>query len=73
MKPRRWYSSPERDPNPTTQLRPFPAQSYWVYTALTHGDQGPVIKSPGPDAAASGGREQGLRRAAPRVRLIDAA
>lgn len=73
MKPRRWYSSPEPDPNPTSPARPFPDLVYWDYTMRAYREQGPIIKSASAAAAATGGREVGVRLTPPRLRLIDAA
>lgn len=74
MKPRRWYSSPELDPNPDPPARPFPEHVYWAYTTRTRREQGAIIKSdPVTSPEAGGGREAGVRLAPPRVRRIDAA
>ncbi len=72
MKPRRWYSSPELNPNPSAPTRPFPESVYWSFTARTLPEQGPIIKS-APTSPPTPGREVGVRLTAPRVRLIDAA
>jgi hypothetical protein len=74
MKPRRWYSSPEHNPDPRPRsFEAFPESVYWSYTARTRLDQGGVIKAT--PAEAAGGAQR--RRAAPQVprppRLIDAA
>jgi hypothetical protein len=47
MKPRRWYNSPELNPLQTPlPVRPFPTVIYWIFTTLTHREQGAIIKSP---------------------------
>ncbi len=74
MKPRRWYSSPELNPNPTPPARPFPAPVYWAYTTRTRREQGAIIKSaPAPAAEGGSRREPGVRLAPARLRRIDAA
>ncbi|HMQ31385.1 MAG TPA: hypothetical protein PKD53_11690 [Chloroflexaceae bacterium] len=73
MKPRRWYSSPEHNPNPAPPARPFPARVYWVYTTRTRREQGPIIKGEAPSVGAGRGREAGVRLRAPEPRRIDAA
>jgi hypothetical protein len=74
MKPRRWYSSPETDPNPAATVRPFPATVYWAYTTRTRHEQGPIIKCEGPSAHTSErSREAVVRLTVPRPRRANTA
>lgn len=75
MKPRRWYSSPEINPEPQSHAaHPFPDAVYWAFTAHTRLEQGPIIKSAAPALPQTPpGRDSAARGAAPRVRRIDAA
>lgn len=72
MKPRRWYSSPEPDPNPAAPARPFPSPVYWAFTTRTRPEQGPIIKRD-LSAPETAGRAARSRLRPPRLRLIDAA
>ncbi len=46
MKPRRWYSSPEFQPNPQQPATTFmPTTVYWKLASRTHFGQGAVIKA----------------------------
>jgi hypothetical protein len=74
MKPRRWYSSPEPDPNPTAPERPFPRAVYWAYTTRTRYEQGPIIKASPPSAhEGARSREAIVRLTAPRARRANTA
>lgn len=74
MKPRRWYSSPEVPPTPELSRRaPLPEPIYWCFTTRTRLDQGPVIKTAPPDAAAGQLRRSAAPARARPPRLIDAA
>jgi hypothetical protein len=45
MKPRRWYSSPELNPEPTLPgVQVSPSRIYLVYASRAHREQGPIIK-----------------------------
>jgi hypothetical protein len=74
MKPRRWYSSPEPDPNPTAKARPFPEAVYWAYTTLTRHEQGAIIKCDSLSARVNDrGREAVVRLTTPRPRRANTA
>lgn len=74
MKPRRWYSSPEHNPDPAASpAHPFPAPIYWVFTARTQLEQGAIIKSAPPAPTPSPRRGTTTPVAAPLPPLIDAA
>jgi hypothetical protein len=74
MKPRRWYSSREHNPEPGVQKQhPFPTAIYWAFTTRTRRDQGAIIKAE-PAETGSDGQRRGASPRAPRPpRLIDAA
>ncbi|NJM06835.1 hypothetical protein HC891_12590 [Candidatus Gracilibacteria bacterium] len=45
MKPRRWYSSTEINPQlQIPPVRPLPDIRYWYYTSKPGKQQGPVVK-----------------------------
>lgn len=74
MKPRRWYSSPEYNPEPRPRQRqPFPTASYWAFTSRTRLDQGAIIRCQPPEATEGGQRRSAAPRAPRPPRLIDAA
>jgi hypothetical protein len=47
MKPRRWYSSSEKNPQlQPPSVRPLPDIRYWHFMSKPGKQQGPVIKRP---------------------------
>ena len=74
MKPRRWYSSPEANP----QQKPLgpklsPSVVYWAFTTRTRLEQGSVLKSRPDDGDDSPQRRVAARLRPRPPRLIDAA
>jgi hypothetical protein len=70
MKPRRWYSSPEANPNQKPGgSHPFPEPVYWVFTACTRLEQGPILKSApaGAQGAAAQREARPVRTRLPRI------
>jgi len=71
MKPRRWYSSPERNPHPTPPaVRPQLTAIYLRCAELVLPEQGPVIRR---QATADQGRGAAPARPPRPPRLIEAA
>lgn len=74
MKPRRWYSSPERNPTVKPVRRAqLPESIYWAFTARTSLDQGPILRTAPPDAEVQQGRRDARLARVRTPRLIDAA
>ena len=74
MKPRRWYSSPEVNPQSSpAAARAFPAAVYWAFTTRTRLEQGPIIKSQPAESGASPQRRAAVSLQPRPPRLIDAA